>query len=460
MIFLLTLLATSFAHPLVMEWEEYKLSFAKKYTTNKEHDFAQQAFQANVELIKKHNSEGHNYWLGVNQFADLTLAQFTERYLSKFNRTRSYNPKRIVNDAGSSVDWRSASKNPADLVAVTPVKNQGQCGSCWSFSTTGSVEGANAITNNLASVVSLSEKQLMDCSTQNNACNGGLMDYAFAYILQNGGITNEDNYPYVAQDGSCNTQKEKEIVASLAEQNGLPYTDITTNSKTDMIAAVWQQPVSIAIEADKSAFQLYSGGVLDAASCGTNLDHGVLVVGYDSSPSNGDTPYFIVKNSWGATWGEEGYIRLAQLEDGTKGQCGMYEAASYPHAGAPGTTPAPGPPSPSPSGNHYGKPNSDRSCPNADDVDISVQDIPGSICVPTCPANTCPAAQTSINASPQCALKNSSTGVSYCALICQNDYESCGPTDMTCWPITGQSFGICTWSAYEALEIAQNFKFN
>jgi len=214
----------------------------------------------------------------------------------------------------TSVDWTAKG-------AVTPVKNQGQCGSCWAFSTTGSTEGVNAI--NGKGLISLSEQQLVDCSGSygNEGCNGGLMDNAFQYIIANGGLCTEAAYPYTAVDGTCKTSCKKTVTLSA-------YTDVKSDSDSALATAVAQQPVSVAIEADQASFQMYSGGVMTAA-CGTALDHGVLTVGYGS---DGGVEYWKVKNSWGASWGESGYIRLGRGSNynGGAGQCGIYSEPSYP----------------------------------------------------------------------------------------------------------------------------------
>jgi len=210
-----------------------------------------------------------------------------------------------------SLDWRTKA-------AVTPIKDQGQCGSCWAFSTTGSVEGAHAIAS--GSLVSLSEQQLMDCSTPegNMGCDGGLMDDAFEYILLNKGITGEKDDPYLANSGKCpGTAPVRATISG--------FKDIPVGDEKALMAAVNLGPVSIAIEADQFVFQFYSGGVLDSAACGTNLDHGVLVVGYGTDSAS-SKPYWIVKNSWGTSWGESGYVRLVR----DKNQCGLSDAASYP----------------------------------------------------------------------------------------------------------------------------------
>merc|ERR1712159_234190 len=220
-----------------------------------------------------------------------------------------------------SVDWTTKG-------AVTPVKNQGQCGSCWAFSTTGSTEGANFIKN--GKLVSLSEQELVDCagSFGNQGCNGGLMDDGFKF-LQSKGDELETSYSYTAQTGSCQSSKES---AADGMKSGVVtgIKDVTPQSCADLMAAVQQGPVSVAIEAGQSGFQHYSSGIF-SGSCGTALDHGVLVVGYGT---DGGNDYWKVKNSWGTTWGDQGYIRMKKScsatgrqllgggGDSKKGECG------------------------------------------------------------------------------------------------------------------------------------------
>jgi len=302
------------------ELETQFTSFVKQHEKKYTHDeFFNRfnTFKTNMEKIRIHNNSGARFTMGVNAFADMTWEEFHATKLG-YNAVdnqllRSKNAQPLVASAplAASVDWRTKG-------IVTPVKDQGQCGSCWAFSTTGSVEGA--VAQKTKTLVSLSEQQLVDCSTPqgNLGCNGGLMDSAFQYIISNKGITSEASYPYKAT-GPNTCVKGKPVASTITS-----FKDIPAGDEDSLLTAVAKQPVSVAIEADQESFQFYSGGVMSAA-CGENLDHGVLAVGYGTDAG---TDYWIIKNSWGASWGESGYIRL---ERGIN-QCGLADAASYPVA--------------------------------------------------------------------------------------------------------------------------------
>jgi len=309
----------------------WKAKHGKSYATSADETKAFNAFTANEDKITAHNAKGLSYQLGHNAFSDLTAEEFFAQRVggyAKANINRNTYSERVhsaptteeLRTIASSVDWVSAG-------AVTPVKDQGQCGSCWAFSSTGAMEGAYF--KSQGSLVSLSEEDLVQCnSVTDSGCNGGLMDNAFAWVETNG-IASEAAYPYTSGSGTTGTCDSSKKANPVARISG--YTDVASNSQSAMQSAVAQQPVSIAIEADQSVFQLYSGGVMDSASCGTNLDHGVLVVGYDTS---GSSPYWKVKNSWGSSWGEDGYIRLGMASSGS-GICGMYSEPSYPTGATP-----------------------------------------------------------------------------------------------------------------------------
>lgn len=272
-----------------------------------------QIYRDNLEYADLQNSLQSNYTLGETVFADLSVDEFR---LNKNNYMIGSNCDAFSSNiqTPSSVDWREKG-------AVTPVKDQGQCGSCWSFSATGAMEGAWQIAK--GELVSLSEQQLVDCSAGfkygNHGCNGGLMDGAFQYAIDNGMCT-EESYPYHAQGGNCESCTPVVQISSCV--------DVTPRNEVDLEKAVAMGPVSVAIEADTRTFQLYTGGVLTSDACGTNLDHGVLVVGYGTESN---TPYWLVKNSWGTSWGEDGYIKIGKSSSThSDGICGIAMEPSYP----------------------------------------------------------------------------------------------------------------------------------
>jgi cathepsin L len=282
-------------------------------------------FISNIEKIEAHNADKtQTFTMGLNKFSHLTFDEFKDAV--HIGGARAPNLRKGSGKVHSAPKEGSnpASVNWVDAGAVTPVKDQGQCGSCWSFSTTGSVEGAYYI--KYKDLQSFSEQQLVSCDTGGGdmGCNGGWMDDAFTFIKKNGGITTEAAYPYTSgttgKSGSCVTS------GYTNNANAAPssFTDVQTNSVSAMESAVAQQPVSIAIQANQPSFQSYSGGVL-TGKCGQQLDHGVLAVGYGTE--NG-VDYWLVKNSWGPSWGENGYIKI---EKSSADLCGVLAAPSYPN---------------------------------------------------------------------------------------------------------------------------------
>jgi len=419
-------------------------TFAKDYSAE-DRKAAFEAFKVNDAKVQDYNSRGLTYTLGHNEFSDMMPQDFLDAYVGGYEAAdRDYNydyslssPERVA-AAPASIDWTTKG-------AVTPIKNQGQCGSCWAFSTVMGVEGALAVET--GELLSLSEQNLVSCDHNGDqGCNGGLMDNAFEFIVTNGGIDTEKDYPYTSGSGSSGTCKSdaKKVVTITA------HTDVPQKDEDALKVAVAQQPVSVAIEADKSVFQLYKSGVLTSKECGTTLDHGVGIVGYGTESG---TDYWKVKNSWGATWGMDGYILL---ERGTN-ECGISQSASYPTgAHKTGSSPSPAGPAPSspspapstPAGSHYEDPNTTGSC-RSDEQDIQIQGITGKFCSPACTGvfkTKCPTdVPAGVTARPECALQDPS-GDKYCALICDpsGNGDECGDK-ASCKSISGT--GLCTYDS-------------
>jgi cathepsin L len=301
---------------------DYQTEFTQWMQSHKRsyrHDEFQNRFEIfknNLAYINAHNADrSQKFKLAMNKFGDLTNTEFGLLFkgVSKdassiqFPQPTSANPS-----LPTSLDWRTKG-------AVTGIKNQGQCGSCWSFSTTGSTEGCHFIST--GKLVSLSEQNLVDCSTSqgNQGCDGGLMTQAMQYIISNGGIDTESSYPYTAEDGTCSYSAAN----SGATLTG--FVNVNAGDENDLQAKVNTGPTSVAIDASQSSFQFYSSGVYSDPNCSTSqLDHGVLAIGWGVSSG---TAYWIVKNSWGTDWGQAGYIWMAR---NSGNMCGIATMATLP----------------------------------------------------------------------------------------------------------------------------------
>ncbi|XP_049383992.1 zingipain-2-like [Solanum stenotomum] len=286
----------------------------------KEHRF--KTFKENVEFIESFNQNGtQRYKLAINKYADLTTEEFKASFmgldtslLSQQESTDTTTSFKYgsVTEVPYSMDWRKSG-------SVTEIKDQGVCGCCWAFSAVAAIEGAYQIANN--ELISLSEQQLLDCSTQNKGCEGGLMTVAYDFLLQNngGGITTETNYPYEAAQKVCKTEQSAAVTISGYE--------VVPSSESSLLKAVVNQPISVGIAANHE-FHMYGSGIYDG-SCSPSLNHAVTVIGYGTSEEDG-TKYWIVKNSWGSSWGEEGYMRIARDVGVDGGHCGIAKVASFP----------------------------------------------------------------------------------------------------------------------------------
>jgi cathepsin L len=336
--------------PLRSEFHLWADVNSKTYESNEELARRMVVWMDNHAIIEKHNNKkpASSYTLGHNQFSDMTHAEFRELYsLGEFSPTFGTKDKKKEMERAQSkiatkgsqqeikrslmafhdddavdlpkqVDWRGKG-------AVTPIKNQGQCGACWAFSTTGALEGAKFI--NDGELVSLSEQHLVDCDHKDLGCNGGLMDNAFKFDESISGLCSEEDYPYTASDGvDCLSSECTPVPGTVVKE----FVDVP-HSPCALKKALSQQPVSIAIQADQMVFQFYRGGVLDDDTCGKNgvIDHGVLAVGYGTDQETQEK-YWTVKNSWGDGWGEDGFFRMARNSTNEFGMCSILEMSSYP----------------------------------------------------------------------------------------------------------------------------------
>jgi len=306
------LLATDTSSAAELSYISYLRQYQKVYTAG-EFQRRFSVFSANIALIDSHNADlSSTHRLGVTEHADWTEAEFRQYRLGYRRPANTLQSASGCNAAiyssavpSASFDWRSSN-------AVGAVKNQGQCGACWSFAATGSVEGLWAIRNK--QLLSLSEQQLLDCSGNegNEGCSGGYTSSALQYIVDNAGLCSEAQYSYI---GYPDTQCHDECT-SIASIDG--HTCVPALNETALLQAITVQPIAVAIEADQAIFQHYTGGVIDDAKCGQQLDHAVLIIGYGTDTTTGQQ-YYIVKNSWGSGWGINGYALVAR----NKNMCGI-----------------------------------------------------------------------------------------------------------------------------------------
>lgn len=299
-------------------FQQWRVKHQKSYKDEFKQEYRLQIFVDNLRKINKHNSEGHSWEMGLNQFSDMTFEEFRFEYLAEAQNCSATNTRPFyAAHVPTSMDWR----DEGDY--VTAVKNQGKCGSCWTFSTTGCLESATAIHATGNPLYVLSEQQLVDCATafDDFGCNGGLPSHAFEYIKYNKGLESEDDYPYDAKVGNC------EFNPALVKAFVFDVVNITKDDEDSLVNAVGSMnPVSVAFEVTED-FMHYKSGVYSNPKCSklpSKVNHAVLAVGYDQDASG--KRYWIIKNSWGTTFGIDGYF---YMERGTN-MCGVATCASYP----------------------------------------------------------------------------------------------------------------------------------
>jgi C1A family cysteine protease len=286
-----------------------------QFTSPKEFLYRLSIFAKTHARISSENQKGLSYTLGHNKFSHLTEEEFIAKYTGlklPENYERNIVATEPVLSQTTDVDWRTQG-------AVNPVKDQGQCGSCWAFSATASIEGAWKISGH--ALENLAEQQLVDCSTSfgNHGCNGGWMDYGFKYVISVGGQERTADYPYKAVDQACKFSASK-VAGKISN-----FADVPKNDCKTLLQFAAQGPTSVAIAAN--AIMNYRSGVFSVATCGTSLNHGVTLVGYGHDNAlNKD--FYLVRNSWGTGWGEQGYIRMDRNVQTSTGICGICMASS------------------------------------------------------------------------------------------------------------------------------------
>jgi C1A family cysteine protease len=300
-------------------WETWKLKFGRRYNGVSEEARRYGIFFANVEFMRASNARTDiSYKLGTNQFSDMTNEEYNLGQctcdMPRPSAGARHVASKVVSDIAPSLDWVSQG-------VVTPVKDQGACGSCWTFSDTGAMESAYALYHNQH--VSLSEQQLVSCLNGPTGCNGGGIDSGFRYA-ESTPICTEATYSYLATNTECTLSDGCDIGLPAGTVTG--HVDVEVGNEDALLSALNLQPVSVGVNASMPAFQHYHSGIVDDDACGTNHNHAILAVGYGTEDGK---DYFRIKNSWGTSWGDAGFIRLARGKSGL-GQCGVLSEPSYP----------------------------------------------------------------------------------------------------------------------------------
>jgi C1A family cysteine protease len=304
-------------------WTRFKITHRKQYTEDNEDNYRRSVFAKNVEYISLHNMQAdlgqHTFTLGINEFADLTAEEFkfymlgarAHDQMTMFDVTNHTFDDKFDDVTADAVDWRTRG-------FVTRVKQQGQCGSCWAFSTTGALEGQWF--KKTGRLVALSEQNLVDCDKAQHGCNGGWPPKAFEYITRNNGIDTEQSYPYNGKDTNpCRFQPSTVGARCSGYRMVTPQTERVLQQAVATVG-----PISVAIDAGQQSFMFYKSGVYVDPRCTQNINHAVLTVGYGQLQGQ---DYWIIKNSWGTEWGMQGYVLMARNRNN---QCGIATYASYP----------------------------------------------------------------------------------------------------------------------------------
>uniref|UniRef100_H3CUT5 Cathepsin S, ortholog 1 n=1 Tax=Tetraodon nigroviridis TaxID=99883 RepID=H3CUT5_TETNG len=302
-------------------WEEWKSEHSKSYDNQTQMAVRRAAWERNARLVARHNLEAsagkHSFTLELNHLADLTAEEINEMNNLKVEERapvrNGTSEEKLGFETPPSVDWRKAG-------LVSPVQNQGFCNSCWAFSSLGALEGQ--MKKRTGFLVPLSPQNLLDCSISdgNLGCRGGYISKSYSYIIRNGGVDSDSFYPYEHQTGKCRYSVQGKA-GSCSSFHVLPW----GNEETLKAAVARVGPVAVAVNAMLPTFHLYRGGLYDVPNCNPKfINHAVLVVGYGTSKGQ---DFWLVKNSWGTRWGEEGYIRMARNK---KNLCGIASFAIYP----------------------------------------------------------------------------------------------------------------------------------